>query len=245
MDARQKLNFKIDSYTPETLPMARLVQYLAQLVSLYGSDDLVHFDKLIRGSAIVQVSVDAVAVPAVLHRLGNVRSTQPDPDAEKAYRAIDKLLRADNAVGSITRGKDTNILEFPGRTQPATDTITIHQPTTVDGVLIKIGGRDETIPVTLRSVEGKIINGEIRGVAQAKELSRHYMNGVLRVAGNGKWSRTGNGEWLLEALSIQSYEVIDSAPLDQVLFELRSVEQNGWGELENSIEAWKRLRGRE
>src|SRR5471030_604088 len=233
MEARQKLNFKIDNYTPETLPMARLVQYLAQLVSLYGSDDLVHFDKLIRGSAIVQVSVDAIAVPPVLHRLVNVTSTQPDPEAEKAYRAIDKLLRADNAVGSITRGKDTNILEFPGRTQPATDTITIHQPTTVDGVLIKIGGRDETIPVTLRSVEGKIINGEIRGVAQAKELSRHYMNGVLRVAGNGKW--------LLEALSIQSYEVIDSAPLDQVLFELRSVEQNGWGELENPIEAWKRL----
>jgi hypothetical protein len=243
MDTRERLNFRIDSFTPETLPMARLAQYLAHLSTLYGNDDSVHFERLRHGSAIVQVTVEEPAFPKVFQRLQSVKTGDPDPEAQKAFRAIDKLLRSDNAVGTITRSGKTKILEFPGRKLPVVDPITVYQPTTIDGVVIKIGGRDETIPVTLRDVEGRIVNCEVRGVVQAKELSRHFLAETLRLSGNGKWSRSGTGTWVLESLLIQSFEILDEATLDGVLSDLRAIRDNGWAEVENPLEAWKKMRG--
>jgi hypothetical protein len=243
MDTRERLNFRIDSFTPETLPMARLAQYLAHLSTLYGNDDSVHFEKLRKGSAIVQVTVAEPAFPKVFQRLQSVRTGDPDPEAQKAFRMIDRLLRADNAVGTITRSGKAKILEFPGRKLPVVDPITIYQPTTVDGVVIRIGGRDDTIPVTIRDQEGTVINCEVRSRAQAKELSRHFLAETLRVAGNGKWSRTGSGAWALESLVIQSFEVLDDAGLDDVMAELRNVKNNGWADIEDPLGAWKKLRG--
>jgi hypothetical protein len=243
MDSREHLNFRIDSFTPETLPMARLAQYLAHLSTLYGNDDSVHFERLRRGSAIVQVSIEEPAFPKVLQRLQSVKTGDPDPEAHRAFKAIDKLLRNDNAVGTITRSGKTKILEFPGRKLPVIDPITIYQPTSIDGVVIKIGGRDETIPVTLRDVEGKIVNCEVRGIAQAKELSRHYLTETLRLSGSGKWSRSGSGTWVLESLLIQSFEILDEATLDSVLSALRAVRGNGWADAENPLKIWKKMRG--
>ena len=190
METREILTFRIDSYTPETLPMARLAQYLSQLAELYGSTERVHFDKLKKGSAIVQVSVEDMAVPKVLERLNSAKSVTPDPDVEKAYKAIDAMLRRDNAVGTISRpgaGRASKVIEFPGRRNPEAETHVVLQPTTVDGVVIKIGGRDETIPVLIKDIEGHEVNCQIRGAVRAKELAKHYLGNTLRFHGNGKW----------------------------------------------------------
>jgi hypothetical protein len=243
MDTQERLNFRIDSFTPETLPMARLAQYLAHLSALYGSDDSVHFEKLRRGSAIVQVTIEEPAFPKVFQRIQSVRTGDPDPEAQKAFRSIDRMLRIDNAVGTITRSGKAKILEFPGRKLPIVDPITIHQPTTVDGVVIRIGGRDDTIPVAVRDLEGRVVSCEIRGQAQAKELSRYFLGETLRLSGNGKWSRTTTGAWSLESLLIQSFEILDDAPLDDVLSALRGVRHNGWAEVDDPLEAWKKMRG--
>ncbi|AOJ64185.1 hypothetical protein WJ32_18010 [Burkholderia ubonensis] len=243
MDPRERLNFRIDSFTPDTLPMARLAQYLAHLSILYGNDDSVHFEKLRKGSAIVQVTIEEPAFPKVFQRLQSVKTGDPDPEVQKAFRSIDRLLRADNAVGTITRSGKAKILEFPGRKLPVVDPITIFQPTTVDGVVIRIGGRDETIPVTVRDLEGKVLNCEIRGVSQAKDLSRHFLAETLRLSGNGKWSRTSAGTWELESLVIQSFEVVDEAGLDEVVEALRAVKNNAWTEIDDPVGAWKKIRG--
>ena len=78
MDMREKFTFRIDSFTPETLPMARLAEYMAHLAALYGSEERVHFDKLKKGSAILQVIVDEPAIPKVFQRLQSVKSGDPD-----------------------------------------------------------------------------------------------------------------------------------------------------------------------
>lgn len=243
MDPREHLNFRIDSFTPDTLPMARLAQYLAQLSILYGNNESVHFDKLRKGSAIVQVSVGEEAYPKVLQRLKCVGGTEAEPEVEKAFHAINRLLRADKAAGAITHGRSAKILEFPGRKVPSVQPTIVNQFTTVDGVVIRIGGRDDTIPVALRDAEGTVVNCEVHGRTEAKELSRHFMAETLRVSGNGKWSRASSGKWALESLVIQSFEVLDDAELGDVVEALRSVKNNGWADLEDPLGAWKQLRG--
>ena len=195
MDTDQKLEFRIDSFSPETLPMARLAEYLAQLAALYGSTELVHFKKVKKGSAILQVSVEEPAYPKVLQRLQSVKLNEADTELQKTYKNIDRLLRNDNAVGSISGIKGGKILDFPGRKLPSPEVVTVTQPTTIDGVVIKIGGKDETIPVSLRDQEGKIVNCQIRGEASAKELSRYYLSAPISAHVSGKWIRYPNGHW--------------------------------------------------
>ena len=243
MDAREKFTFRIDSFTPETLPMARLAEYLAHLAALYGSVERVHFDKIKKGSAILQAVVDESAIPKVFQRLQSVKNGDPDAEAKKAYMALDRLLRNDNAVGTISREKGGKILEFPGRTAPAPEMYTMTQATTIDGVVIKIGGKDETIPVTLRDQEGKIINCQIHGEAYAKALSHHYLEAPIRVHGMAKWTRYADGTWEIETLQIQSYEELDTAPMGDVLGDMRRVQGNGWKSMENPLQEWRKMRG--
>ncbi len=243
MDMTEKLTFQIDCYTPTTLPMARLAQYLLQLASLYGSEEYVHFEKIENGSARLQVSVEPAVAPCVLQRLQNVHTSNADVSAQKAWQVLDQLLRVDGAVGVISHTGGEKILDFPGRKTTLPETFTIIQPSSADGVVIKIGGKDDTIPVILRNTEGKIINCQIRGADNAKNLARYYLEGPIRVHGNGKWIRAATGAWELESLLIQSWEELDTAPLDEVLAEIGKVAGNGWRAMDEPLLEWRKIRG--
>lgn len=225
--------------------MARLAQYLTQLSLLYGNNENVHFEKVKKGSALLQVAVEEVAFPKVFKRLQSVKTLARDVDQDvtKAYKALDALLRNDNAVGSISRSKGGKILDFPGRKMPSPECYSVVQPTSVDGVIIKIGGKDDTIPVALRDQEGKLFNCQVRGQTFAKELSAYYLGHQLRVHGDAKWTRSADGVWEMEILNIASYEEIDSEPLDKVFEELKNIPNNGWTKLDDPLKEWKKNRG--
>ena len=55
--------FRIDGFTPDTLPMARLAEYIADLAVIFGEKELVHFVGIEKGSAILIQKIDAVAAP--------------------------------------------------------------------------------------------------------------------------------------------------------------------------------------
>lgn len=242
MDNNEILTFRIDSLSPESLPMGRLADYLKELSALYGSYEHVHFAKIAKGSVQLLARIDEPAAQAVKAQLRLVRSSTCATEAAKAYQALDRLLRSDNAVGTIFEASGNNILEFPGRTKPAFTPLTIFQTTTVDGVVIKIGGRDETIPVLLKAQEGDTIRGQVKGYALAKELAKHYLEAPIRVHGLGKWTRDETG-WTLEQLSIQSWETLDVLPAHEVLSNLRKIERNEWAQHADPMVEWRKLRG--
>lgn len=238
----ENLTFSIDSLTPDTLSMSRLAEYLKELSVLYGSIDHVHFDRVSEGSACLNVRIEEHAINDVHSRLSLVNLGDAPADITKAYNAVDRLLRADNATGAIYARKGSNVLIFPGRTRPDIPSISIDQQTTVDGVVIKIGGRDDTIPVRLRDIEGNIIRCMVKGQSQAKEIAKYYLDVPLRVNGIGSWTRDANG-WRLENLTIQSWEPLDTRPAHEVLEHLSMVDNNSWNQLDDPIYEWKKLRG--
>jgi hypothetical protein len=246
MNTKEKLVFRIDSYTPDTIPMARLAEYLSCLAALYGSEEAVHFESVTKGSTKLNVYVEEHAVPKVMRRLQSINSAAVEDGAQKAYKELDDFLRGDNAVGTLGTGKKGGkILDFPGRKTAFQEVTTIIQPTTVDGVIIKIGGKDATIPVLLKDQEGKVIRCEIRGEAYAKELSRNYLGNPIRAHGLGKWLRYADGTWEMQLLTIQSYEELDTVPLDEVLSQFKTTIASGWASMESPIETWRKLRGLE
>jgi hypothetical protein len=214
--------FRIDAYSPETMPMARLADYMAELARLLGEPAAVHFKRLARGSTVLVHSVDREAVPKVRHRAVSVRRGDGPQEAVRAFRTINKLLREDNAVGWLREKRTTAVvLKFPGRLVPEEKFTAVRQYGSIDGIINRIGGKDDTIHVTLE-MERRQVSGCYTTRAVAKEL-RHVLFEPVRLRGRGKWSRDGDGNWSLDDFKIESFEALSDAPLSQVLTELRSI----------------------
>ena len=102
MAAGEEFQFKIDAYSPETMPMARLAEYLAQLAIILGELNAVHLVRLEGGSTIVVHKIEREAVPKVVDRVTSVRVGNGPLDAVRANRRINQFLREDNAVGVLS-----------------------------------------------------------------------------------------------------------------------------------------------
>ena len=154
MTDTQEYRFVIDAYSPETLPMSRLAEYMADLARLLGRAERVHFVRLEPGSTVLVQSVEPEAVPEVQKRIRAVARDDAPADVTDAFKALNRHLANDNAIGSLHEGGDGEVIQFPGREQPPPLTFgAFNQPGVLDGVLIRIGGRDDTVPVHLRDGE--------------------------------------------------------------------------------------------
>ncbi|MGB3390245.1 MAG: hypothetical protein WBA88_19930, partial [Pseudaminobacter sp.] len=72
-----------DSYTPDTLPMERLAEYMIALAKLLGEPHDVHFDAVRKGSAVLVAKIDAPAQPKVRERVRRLEAGCP-PSAAMA-----------------------------------------------------------------------------------------------------------------------------------------------------------------
>lgn len=234
------LSFKIDRWTPETIPMARLAEYMRLVAELYGEQGSVHFKRLKRGSAVLESQVALPAVPKVITRLQIVKTSAAPESLAKAYEAIDDMLREDNAVGVISRPKQGKVIDFPGRKSPKPEPIVMTQPTTVVGVVVKIGGLDETIPMMLQDAEGETYPCTIRGRGAAKALARFLFGDPIRVQGVGKWERSVRGKWTLLGLTVTGHEELEPGTLEDAIAEVRKAGAGGWEG--DPVERWKQDR---
>ena len=227
MSDDQEYRLTIDAFTPQTLPMARLAEYMAELARLLGEQANVHFSHLERGSAVLVSTVEDVAKPKVEEQLEQVRRGDATKEAAQAYRAIDALLAKDNAIARLTRGT-ADVIAFPGRTrQEPLRYGPLREDGFLDGVVIRIGGRDSTIPVWIQGADGT------EHVCQAtlelsKKLAVLYRGATVRVFGRGKWVREESGIWSLLQFDIDRYEVLDEASLAEVVSTLRAIEGSEW-----------------
>jgi len=125
---------------------------------------------------------------------------------------------------TIGKKKTAKILEFPGRTKLESKEKygPVTEPGTVDGVLIRIGGIDETVPVLLLE-EDKIrrhctCNREI-----ARQLAQYIFGPIIRVTGVGRWQRDDFGNWVMERFVIHSFNPLDDIRLLDVTNDLRAI----------------------
>jgi hypothetical protein len=230
----RQYRFKIDVFRVDTIPMVRLAEYMAELAKLLGQPERVHFSHLEDGSAVLVSSIEDQAWPKVTERVRGVHQGNAPKDAIKAYRTLDAMLAKDNAVGVLLRDAEADVIPFPGRTRPKPMRYgPFRERGSVDGVLIRLGGRDETIPVLLQDGEASFSCQTNREVA--KRLAPHYLGETLRAHGEGRWVREEDGSWHLLEFYIEDFEVLDDSPLHEVIDKLRAVEGSTWGDNPNAI----------
>jgi hypothetical protein len=226
-----------DGFTPETFPMERLGEYIAVLAKLLGEQENVHFRGVEAGSAVLVAKIDPSAQPKVRERVLAVRDGIGPSDARKAFGDLDEMLRKDNATGTLNDGAGNVIIPFPGRNRPEPLVFgPFRQDGTIDGQLIRVGGKDETVPVHLR--DGAIIHtGLVCTPEIARRIAPHLYGATLRVHGAGTWVRIGAGVWELRSFRISDFEILDEAPLLEVVDNLRKVKRSNWSTVPDPVRA--------
>lgn len=238
----QTYDFRIDAWKPDTLPMSRLADYLGKLAVLFGNKEHVHFMKVRKGSAIPEILVDESAVPKVSARLKLANSTDAPEDLARASRDINRMLRDDNATGTLRLKGGAKIIDFPGKKTPLAEEAVVLEFGELDGVVIKVGGKDETVPVLLEGEDGVFYPCNTDRET-ARKLAPYIFGSAVRIAGRGKWRRTEDRIWELEKFDIKTFEPLDETPLVDVITAMRAIEGSDWNEFEDPQAELKRIRG--
>lgn len=226
MATGEEFRFRIDAYTPETMPMARLAEYLAELAALFGEVKAVHFLRVDGGSTVPVIKVEREAVPKVRERVRQVTWGTGPSEALRAYRKINRKLREDNAIGVVQEPTGAEIIRFPGREEKGEGFISVRQQGTLDGEVIRVGGKGPVVPVALQS-EGLILSYCFAKRPIAKDLARRLFEPV-RLFGTGRWTRDRRGNWKLDSFVIDRFDVLSDEPLSSVLVELRAIQGGEW-----------------
>lgn len=219
--------FRIDAFTPDTLPMARLAEYLAALAKMLGHPEHTHFVRVDEGSAQLVHKVDPVDAPKVESRLNDVRIGSATKDAMAAKQALEELLANDNAVGTLSESRTGRVVvPFVGRNRIKPLTFPpFREDTTIDGQVVAVGGRDSTAHATLQDGDVFHVNLTMKREI-ARELARLLYGPTVRLHGNGRFERMSDGVWKMLDFRVERFEALDERPIAEGLETLRSVPGN-------------------
>lgn len=213
--------FKIDAYSPETMPMARLAEYMAELATMLGEQKAVHFRRLEKGSTVLVHKVEVEAAPKVRARVDAVRRQQGSVEALRAYKTMNRMLQQDNGKGAL-KEKGAVVIRFPGIDDTREKYPPVREYGSIDGVIVSVGGTADAVWVKL-AVEGGALSGIYTTDRHiGKELAGLFDEPV-RLNGWGNWNRDDDGGWNLMNFKIESFEPLKAASLSEALAELRAL----------------------
>lgn len=214
--------FLIDAFTPTTIPMARLAEYMAELATILGEPASVHFVKLQRGSTVLVHRIQSEAVPKVRDRARAVRRGDAPRDALRAYDNVNKMLLADNGTGELKeQGSETVIIPFPGVQTAEEQFSGIRERGTIDGEVIRVGGPNKWVPILIQT-EGEALAGCWADRVIAKQLASRIFEQV-RLHGTGKWDRAPEGKWVLREFVVERFEPLSGELLSEALQRIRAI----------------------
>lgn len=220
--APREYRFHIDAYSPETIPLARLSQYLGDLARMMGETANVHLSRLEPGSTVPVIAVEWEAEPKVRERLRAVKFNEGQPEAQRAFREINKKLVEDNANGVLLDPSKGKIIKFPGRDGAnQLEYGPIRQHGVFQGIPIRIGGELGDVPIHLEDGDETHIVSAPRRIA--KQIGAHLFSSVVRVEGIGRWFRNRLGEWELRDFDVQNFEVLKEGDIKSDISHLRTI----------------------
>jgi hypothetical protein len=233
----REYRFTIDgNYTRDSLPMARLAEYMQGFAALLGHRPSVHFSHLEEGSAVLVTKVEPQDEPKVGDRVRKTKKHIGPKDAADAYDAIDKLLREDNAVGRFIAPEGHKVIEFPGRLKRQYPLIgPISEMGTLDGVPVQIGGQDDPCWLHLEDVDGIV---RICGIKRSDAIKMRdcLYEKSIRVKGLGRWHRDVEGKWVMRSFRIHDFQIIPSSDLESTVERLREIHaRSEWAKTDDPL----------
>ncbi|MEH6809240.1 MAG: hypothetical protein V7651_10325 [Hyphomonas oceanitis] len=220
MGKRHIYTFHIDALRPETLSMKELSKYLADLAELIGQEEAVHFDRVSAGSAELKWWPDTAVEDEVRARLEIVDDYINHRELHDVVLNLNKRLANDNATAVMLDPTAREVARFPGREfKQFKDVPAFWQEDRLQGRLIRIGGKDETIHAHI-DMGGKVVTNISLSSSLAREIVRHFLGPTLALNGKARWQRNYLGEWKLLAFQVHSFDVLEDDRLETAMDEV-------------------------
>ena len=237
---QREYRFEMDAFSPTTIPMARLAEYVSDLARMFGNNNNVHLLKIESGSTVPVILVEWEAEPKVRDRLRAIKSHEAPEEAQQAVKDIDRRLLQDNARAVLVDPVGGKLFQFLGRENATKMEFgPVNQTGIFQGVPIKVGGENDPVPVHLEDGRDKHIVLARRSLA--KDIAQHLFTSVVRVEGAGRWIRHTDGEWEMLSFHASSFTVIEEADIRKNISELRSL-PGEWKKLEDPLAELEQIR---
>lgn len=235
--------FTVDSLRPSTASMHRVAQYFLELANLLGQADHVHFHEVSEGSLRCHALADFESIPSIEQRIQQIADI--GSDSAKVFDKLNQMLAKDNAVGRLDRvgvdGTTAKIYSFPGRELPKPTILKLRQAGSLDGVVVSVGGRDNSSHVHLDAGDGRYWKCETSREL-AVGLAQHLYGQTIRVFGTGTWVRGVMRKWDLDGyFHVDKFEVLRDETFGEALDHLRALGTD-WDKQESMSKAWMKLR---
>ncbi|WP_149339934.1 hypothetical protein [Neorhizobium sp. P12A] len=214
-------SFRIIGPKPETIPMTRLVAYMAELAKLLGAPESVHFKEIRDQSVSIVAFAEAQSVAIISPRVREAAHNDNDADAATPWRKLNEFLAEDGWTAEMPLPKGGEVISFPGASKASKVIRVVNQHTSVQGRLIRIEGAGDRIKIGLE-IDGDLTARISIAAAHAKELAALFHQ-YVRVSGDGRWSRDSSGKWSLDSLLATSFEILEDEPLTETLSKLREI----------------------
>lgn len=220
----KELTLHLDGIKPDQLSMRRLTAYLRELCTLYGSEDAVHFDAVTEGSACLKSRIEESYYAKVVNTVREVAGGMGSRKALASYQRLADLMAEDKVDGTLLSGT-AKILEFPKAklTEPP---LRIVKPSSVQGRLYSVGGKDDSVPVRIEGANGETLHCE-SSIETASQLAPYIFKHV-RVHGKGEWERRSDGSWRLVKLFIDSFNKLEDLSFKDAIAQLKAAGGNNW-----------------
>ena len=225
----------IKSFTPETIPFKRLLEYLAQLEKLFDGED-VHFIKVAKGSAAPEFIVKTDIAYKIEEKINSLNNAD-----NPMFSKFARLLQEDNTSAYFTKNKK-RIFEI----KVANDNLQkydIKEEYELYGYVIKVGGRDDTVPLSLRDLyDDSIIYNCNTNRNLAKDIAKYLFETPIKLSGVANWIKIGNSSWELKSFNIKNFDTIELTTIESDLTKLFEVNKE-WYE-NHTIESFiEEIRG--
>lgn len=243
MSDKREYRLKISAYSPETMPMRRLAEYLADMALLLGEESHVHLVAIESSSTCPVVLVDSEAEPKVVERVNRARNGEGPEDAQRAIEHINARLRKDNASADLLGPQRSKLIEFPGaKAEQPIEWPSINQASELYGIPVWVGGTAELSNIDL--LDGEREWKCLAERAKAISIAHHLYSAMLRVYGKGRWRKTPEGNWDLERFVIDDFDILKTSGIEQTVADLRAIKAK-WKSFGDPLAMLDTIRGGE
>lgn len=107
------------------------------------------------------------------------------------------------------------------------------ETTTIDGELVRIGGKDKSAHALILDQEGKAWSIEMDRKWDQQIAAYLYKGPILRITGEVRWERQSDGTWQLLSFKLSDFVVLNDDSLEDVTDRLRQLRQTDWDKVDD------------
>lgn len=225
----EDISFVIPGYTPETMPLDRLIDYLQQMAVVLGDPENLHLIEIRKSSTAPVLRTPIATALAARERAQRVQRGEGTKRQTEAYNRIRHMIRRD-AGATVSRERPALLrtptqvfLEIPAAPKDTGVVEGLRQFTTIDGQLTRVGGAGEDAALQVQQIDGRVMSGFTAKRSLAKELATLLYEPV-RLMGVGQWYRNEEAQWTLDRMLVQSYERLEDEDVLVTLERLRKLD---------------------